>query len=104
MTEVDLMYDFRPGIDLKAYNEWAKKAIETTLKAPGVIEFRAFRNALGSPYIRATTVWKNPSDWSRFTESNEWIKIEEELRAKFAENIKVNIWGPSPVVPKPLKP
>lgn len=104
MTEVDLMYDFRPGVDLKVYNEWAKKAIATTLKAPGIIEFRAFRNALGSPYIRATTVWKSTSDWTRFTESNEWSKIEEELRAKFADNIKVVIWGSSPVVPEPLKP
>jgi heme-degrading monooxygenase HmoA len=104
MTEIDLMYDFRPGVDLNAYNEWAKKAIAAILKAPGIIEFRAFRNVLGSPLICATTVWQNLSDWSRFTEGGEWRKMEEELRAKFADNIQVGIWGPSPVVPEPLKP
>lgn len=104
MTEVELMYDLRPGIDMQAYQEWAKKAIGMVLKSPGIIEFRAHRNVLGTPYVRSTSVWKNLSDWSNFFESDSWKVLETELRTKFAQNIQVEIWGPSPIIPEPLRP
>jgi heme-degrading monooxygenase HmoA len=104
MTEVELMYDLRPGTDLQAYQEWAKKAIGTVLSSPGIVEFRANRNVLGSPNIRSTTVWKSLADWGNFTESDQWTQMEMELRTKFAQDIQVHIWGPSPIVPEPLRP
>ena len=104
MTEIELKYDLRPGIDLQAYQEWAKKAVGVVLSSPGIIEFRANRNVLGTPYIRSTTVWKSLSDWSKFIESEQWNELEMELRAKFAQNVQVGIWGSSPVVPEPLRP
>jgi len=104
MIEVDLMYDFKSGIDMNAYLEWAKKTIDTVLHSPGLVEFRASRNVLGNPHIRTTTVWKSLADWGNFFESEGWKKMEEELRTKFAHNVQVGIWGPSPVVPEPLKP
>lgn len=104
MTEVNLIYDFVHGFDQQAYQEWAKKAIGTVLQSPGIIEFRAHRNILGFPYVRSTSVWKSLADWANFAESPEWQNIETELRGKFATNVKVEIWGPSPVVPEPLRP
>ena len=104
MFEVNLLYDFVPGIDRAEYLEWAKKTIGMVMQTPGLIEFRAQRNALGSPYIRTTTVWNTQADWVNFTESVNWQEIEAELRALYAVNIKVELWGPSPVVPEPLKP
>ena len=104
MTEVELMYDLRPEIDMQAYQEWAKKAIGMVLKSPGIIEFRAHRNVLGTPYVRSTSVWKKLADWSNFFESDSWKKLETELRSKFAHNVQVEIWGPSPIVPEPLRP
>jgi heme-degrading monooxygenase HmoA len=80
MTEVNLSYDFIPGFDQQAYKEWAKKAIGTVLQSPGLVEFRAFRNVLGSPYVRTTTVWQSLTDWVNFFESPEWREIETELR------------------------
>lgn len=104
MTEIELMYDLRPGTDMQAYQEWAKKAIGMALHSPGIIEFRANRNVLGTPYVRSTTVWKSLSDWSNFYESDQWKEIETELRAKFAQNVQIGIWAPSPIVPEPLRP
>ena len=104
MFEVNLMYDFVPGVDQAAYLEWAKKAIGVVAQSPGLVEFRAHRNALGSPYVRTTTVWNSQADWVNFTESANWQEIEAELRGRFAVNIKVELWGPSPVLPEPLRP
>ncbi len=101
--EVHWSYDFLPGMDKKAYAEFSKTAIATFMKAPGLIEFRANRNVLATPQIRTTTVWQSIGDWAKFGESKEWEAIEAQLRT-FVTNIRVEIWGPSPMVPKPLRP
>ena len=102
-VEVNLIYDFLPGIDQQAYQEWAKKAIGTVLQSPGLVEFRANRNVLGSPQVRSTSVWQSLADWARFAESPERQRLDSEL-FKFASNIGVELWGPSPTVPEPLRP
>ncbi|MBM3132223.1 MAG: hypothetical protein FJZ95_04220 [Chloroflexi bacterium] len=104
MIEVTLTYDFLHGMDRKAYDEWAKKAIVALLKSSGIVEFRANRNLMGSPQVRLVAVWGHLSDWARFAESAEWPGIFDELRAKFATNVTMQIWGPSPVAPEPLRP
>ncbi len=104
MIEVHLLYDLPPGTDQQAYLEWAKKAIGLVMQSPGFIEFRANRNFLGSPYIRSTSVWKALPDWVNFAESESWRAIQAELLASFTADIKVEIWGPSPVMPEPLRP
>jgi hypothetical protein len=104
MIEVDLKYDFLPGVNQQAYQRWAKKAIGTVLQSPGVVEFRASRNMMASPQVRATSVFKNMADWGNFAENAEWLALKAELSDKFATNVCVDIWGPSPVVPEPLRP
>ena len=49
MVEVDKTYDLVPGIDQKAYLEYAKRALATMLRSPGLIEIRVQRSLLGSP-------------------------------------------------------
>ncbi len=46
MIEVNMTYDLVPGIDQKAYGEWAVKTVSAVLKAHGLKEFRANRNIL----------------------------------------------------------
>ena len=104
MIEVATYYDLRAGIDLKKYRAWSNHVIDTILKAPGLVEFRAARNAGGSPQVRSTTVWRTLGDWANFNESTEWINIDAELRNKFGVNVNFIIWRPSPIVPKSLKP
>lgn len=102
MIEVVLTYDFWPGVDEKVYAEWAKKAIATILKQPGLVELRANRNILGTPQLKTTTVWKTFADYGRFAETA-WPPLEPEMR-KFVTNLRTEIWGPSPVIPQPLRP
>jgi hypothetical protein len=103
MIENTMTYELRPNLDQQAYGEWAKKTIGVILQTPGVVEFRANRNLLGSPQVRATTVFQTLVDWSKFIDTDEWRTIEEELRA-FATDILVEVWGPSPVLPEPVRP
>ena len=103
MIEVNTTWELLPNIDQQAYGEWAKKTVGTILKAPGLVEFRAHRNILGSPQVRSTAVWQTLADWANYTDSNEWRALDAELRA-FAADIRIEIWGPSPVLPKPVHP
>ncbi len=102
-VEVHTSFDYLPGMDKKAWAEFAKNAGAMYMKAPGLIEFRANWNMLGSPQVLVTTVWQSLSDWAKFVQSKEWAEHAAQLRT-FVTNYRVEIWGPSPVVPKPLRP
>lgn len=104
MIEVCLFFNFYKGVDEDSYSEWAKKAIVHLLKSPGIIEFKANRNLLGTPQVRLSTTWKSLGDWSKFGESEKWIELMGELSKNFATDIKMNIWGASPIAPGPLHP
>ena len=103
MIEVNKSYDLLPGIDRQAYVAWSKGASATMLQAPGLVEMRIHRNLLGSPQVRLTLVWQTLADWAKFAESAERQKLDSEL-LEFAANIDIELWGPSPVVPEPLRP
>ena len=103
MIEECMTYDFLPGINQQAYGEYAKKAIGAVLQAPGLVEFCAYRNVLGSPLVRLVTVWQTLEDWARFAESATWQALEVELLS-FVVNKHSELWGPSPVMPEPLRP
>ncbi|MCB0729481.1 MAG: antibiotic biosynthesis monooxygenase [Ignavibacteriae bacterium] len=103
MVEVAFTYDINQGIDEEAYKKLAKKATAMMLNADGFIELRANRNLLGSPHVRRTSVWESMEDWARFAETNEFQKVTHEFR-KYVTHMEVNLWGPSPYVPEPIKP
>jgi len=102
MIEVIESFDLVPGVDQDAYQSWAKKAVALVLQQPGLVELRANRNILGSPQVRIVTVWKSGADWAKFGEGA-WRPLESEL-LKFATNLKAELWGPSALVPEPLRP
>ena len=102
MIECHETWDLIPGVDQQAYGAWAKSAIGLVMKQPGLIEFRANRNMLGSPQILVVTVWESAADWAIFGE-NTWVKLEGELRS-YATNIHYTLWASSPLVPQPLHP
>jgi heme-degrading monooxygenase HmoA len=102
-VEVCYTHDILPGADKNAYAESVKNWKATFMKAPGLIEFRGNRNLLGSPQVRATTVWQSLSDWAKFAGGKDYAAIEAQHRT-LRTNFRVEIWGLSPVVPKPLRP
>ena len=103
MIEVNKTYDLLPDIDQQAYFEYGKRAFATMLKAQGIVEIRAYRSLLGSPQVRLALVWQTLADWAKFAESPERQKLDSEL-LKFATKIGVELWGPSPATPEPLRP
>ena len=103
MVEICQTFDILPGANLQAYADFAKRSIGTALQAPGFVEFRANRNALGSPQVRATWVWQSKADWEKFGESATGMAMEDEFRT-YVTNYHVEIWGPSALVPEPIRP
>jgi heme-degrading monooxygenase HmoA len=103
MVDANMTYDLLPNLDPKTWEAFAKKAIATILKAPGIVEFRAYRNLMGTPQILTTSVWNTAADWANFGQSAEWSALERDMRTRVT-GLRVELWGPSPVVPKPLHP
>ena len=104
MIEVHITYNLLPQSDPAAYSEWQRKAIIPVMKRKGFVELKAHRNMLSSPQILLITVWETLPDWARFAESGYWGELLEELVTSIATNVDIRIWGPSPVVPEPLRP
>jgi heme-degrading monooxygenase HmoA len=102
MLEICATWDLLPGVSQDTYAAWAKQAVATILKQPGLVEFRGNRNLLGSPEVRITLLWRSGADWIAFAEGA-WKSVERELRA-LATHIRLEVWGPSPIVPEPLRP
>ena len=101
MVECNLTYDLLPNVDQKSFAAWSRKATEETLKAPGLIEFRSNRGLIAPAQERTSTDWQTMADWTRFVEGL-WQHVEAELRT-YATNIGVELWGPSPINPEPLR-
>jgi len=91
MIEVNISYDLLQDMDQQAYQKWAKKTVDLLFQSPGLVEFRAKRNELGSPQVQATSVWQTAADLANFSKSVEWQGYETEMRA-FVNNKCVKLW------------
>jgi hypothetical protein len=91
MIEVNMYFELLPGKDQATYQELAKAVVAMALEAPGVVELRGHR------------VWKSLVDWAKFNESPEWQEAWGEM-SPYLTNLRLEIWGPSPIVPEPLHP
>jgi len=96
MIESTLSYDLFTGIDLEEYLVFSKKSFELIVKAPGLVEVKVLRNLMGSPQVKTVSVWKNLTDWANFIDSSDWQEMEWEMRNKYARNINLSLWKPSP--------
>lgn len=103
MIEVTYTYDLKPDIDEKAYAAMARDATRRMLSAPGFIEFRAHRSMKGSPLVRRTGVFRSVEEWEAL-ESNPDFQALTARFDDYVTNLQVQVWGPSPLVPKPIRP
>lgn len=103
MVEIAFTYDFVAGIDEEAYARLAKRATGLMLAAPGFVEFHAHRNLVGTPHVRRTSVWESLEHWAALAQSREFQEVTEEFR-RYVTNVDVQFWGPSPLVPHPIRP
>ncbi|MDW7739096.1 MAG: antibiotic biosynthesis monooxygenase family protein [Bacillota bacterium] len=84
------------------YLNWTKSSIPRTMSVPGVIEFRAYRPASGSSQVVVTYEFADMSSWAAWQGHEDMQALLSELHT-VAAGIKLELWGPSPVVPEPMR-
>ena len=95
MIEVDMKWDFLPGVDQQAYQAWAKKAIGSGLQYAWHRRIPRQPEHAGPTEVPATSVWKTMADWGNFDESAH-AGAQGGILDQYAQNLSVDIWGPSP--------
>lgn len=95
-------YDIHPD-KAEAYLKWTETAIKRNLSVAGVVEFRAYRPVTGSSQLVTTYEFADLAAWAAWNSNPEIQKSLTELHT-LALNITNEVWGPSPVVPVPIRP
>jgi antibiotic biosynthesis monooxygenase (ABM) superfamily enzyme len=85
----------------EAYAKWAEGAIRRTMKAPGIAEFRGYRPATGSHEVAVTYEFPDMAAFNSWITNEEVQRLLVETRS-YCENVTSELWGPSPLVPKPV--
>ena len=86
-----------------AYLKWTESAIKRTLAVPGVLEFRGYRPASGPHQVVVTYEFADLATWAAWHANDDAQRVFKELYT-VAVNITAELWGPSPVVPVPIRP
>ena len=97
-----MKYDIHPDKQ-EAYLKWVEGAVKRSLAVPSVVEFRAYRPAAGSSQIASTWEFADMAAWAAWSSSADVQKLQSELH-QFALDLTIEVWGPSPVVPVPIRP
>jgi heme-degrading monooxygenase HmoA len=95
-------YDVVHGM-MDEFIEWAKTAIPRILSVPGLVEFRSYRPAVSDSQIANTYEFADLASWAAFQEDEISQQLLQEIRT-YTVNFSAELWGPSPVVPAPLRP
>jgi antibiotic biosynthesis monooxygenase (ABM) superfamily enzyme len=95
-------YDIDPA-KAADYIDWAKSAIPRILSVPGVVEFRGYRPAAGDSQIAVTYEFADMVSWAEWQASETIQQVLVEART-YMINFSTELWGPSPVVPDPIRP
>jgi heme-degrading monooxygenase HmoA len=85
------------------YPKWSQSALKRLLGVPGVVEFRAYRMVAGEREVSVTYQFKDLAAWASWRAHDDVNAVWEESRA-YLDDMRVELWGPSPIVPDPLKP
>ena len=88
---------------VEEYMKWTEGAIGRTLAVPGLVEFRAYRPATGGSRVVVTYEFADLAAWAAFYGHPDVQAVTTELRT-LATDVTTEVWGPSPVVPEPIRP
>jgi quinol monooxygenase YgiN len=87
----------------EAYTKFTQSAIRRVLAVPGVVEFRGYRPATGAHEVVTTYEFADFAAWAAWYSNEEVQKAVNEGRT-LAIDWTSELWGPSPVVPTPIRP
>jgi len=97
-----MKWDIHPD-KAEAYLKWTGEAIKRTVGVKGVVEFRAYRPASGAGQVVITYEFADMANWAAWQANENIQKVFDELHT-LALNVTSELWGPSPVVPAPIRP
>jgi antibiotic biosynthesis monooxygenase (ABM) superfamily enzyme len=92
-----------PSDKVEAYTAWAKASLPKLLAVPGLVEFRGYRPITGSSQIVTTYEFADLASWATWYTHKDVQQLTNERRT-FTVNEVSELWGPSPVVPEPIRP
>ncbi len=102
MVIYTVKWNIRPET-AEAYPEWAQSAVSRLLAVPGVVEFRAYRPATGCHQVVVTYEFADMQAWASWQQNEDMQKVINE-RLALTTNFSSELWGPSPIVPEPIRP
>ena len=85
------------------YAEWAKSAVGRMFSVPGIVEFRGYRPATGPYEVAVTYEFADMNAWATWSPNDDMLKLRQES-SLFCDNLTYELWGPSPVIPEPIRP
>jgi len=97
-----MKWDIHPD-KVDAYLKWVDGAVKRSLAAPGVVEFRAYRVVSGASQIAITYEFADLAAYAAWY-GNEGVQKNLSELHTLALNVNSELWGPSPVVPAPIRP
>jgi len=97
-----MKWDIHPD-KVDGYLKWTQGAIQRTLAVPDVLEFRAYRPASGASQVVITYEFADMAAWVAWQTHKDTQKVLDELHT-VALNVSIELWGPSPIVPEPIRP
>ena len=102
MVLYSLRWNIHPD-KAEAYAAWTKGAIQRTLGAGGVTEFRGYRPASGAFQVVVTYEFADMAAWAAWYAAETVQAVLMEVRT-LANDVPSELWGPSPIVPQPIRP
>jgi antibiotic biosynthesis monooxygenase (ABM) superfamily enzyme len=97
-----MKWDIHPD-KVEAYLKWAEDALKRKMAVPGMVELRAYHGIAGAPQVVVTHEFADLASFAAWQSNKEIQKIQDEVHT-FALNVTAELWGPSPLVPKPIRP
>jgi quinol monooxygenase YgiN len=97
-----MKYDVHPD-KAEAYTKWTEGAIKRTVGGPGVVEFRGYRTTAGDSQVVITYEFTDLAAWAAWSSDEDVQRVLSEMRA-LTLNLDIEVWGPSPIVPQPVRP
>ena len=88
---------------LEAYTKWTEGAIKTTVGTPGVVELRSYRTATGNSQVVTTFEFADFAAWAAWYGTEAVQRVFTELHT-VAMDVDIDLWGPSPLIPVPIRP